>query len=342
MQERASFAKRFSSDAAQNVQTWQYVDATTLWDLPAIALGFKGKSRGRELELSDLWAFGNWSGLCVQLCTCLSAHTCHLTLCLLAERFNLTVTKHTPDCVLPNMTEPLTAFQRCPVTRAYDLQARHLLQSLAAFAQFAPDVLLAHHFSTSQPHHRPPHRQVQHTHPIYVKNIPPDELPSAVMLSVRDAAVQAQMTAHPKDVLIDLPCTLFAMEFRKLPLLEDVAKLAGQWSPAMNALADKVSWEIGRGRSQAGDFGARAKVCACVFACSRSRLRFAPFPSAPSTLYTQVIAGIRASSITPLFNGVHLRMEKDAADWALNTGGPEHYWDLYKLVMARARFNQVR
>lgn len=48
-----------------------------------------------------------------------------------------------------------------------------------------------------------------------------------------------------------------------------------------------------------------------------------------------MIAGILKSG-APAFNGVHMRMEKDAADWAIIMGGRQRLWQLYKEAMTRA------
>jgi len=39
------------------------------------------------------------------------------------------------------------------------------------------------------------------------------------------------------------------------------------------------------------------------------------------------------------FNGVHLRLESDARDWATILGGPQALWDGYVSAMRRACFN---
>ena len=41
MQERKSFHIRYHPDPKQNEQTWEYLDATTLWDLPKIQKAVK-------------------------------------------------------------------------------------------------------------------------------------------------------------------------------------------------------------------------------------------------------------------------------------------------------------
>lgn len=40
------------------------------------------------------------------------------------------------------------------------------------------------------------------------------------------------------------------------------------------------------------------------------------------------------------YNGVHLRMERDAMDWAIIMGGRDRYWKLYRSSMAMARFSR--
>ena len=41
MQERSSFAKRYHPDPDRNVQTWEYLDAETIWNLGAAQRNFK-------------------------------------------------------------------------------------------------------------------------------------------------------------------------------------------------------------------------------------------------------------------------------------------------------------
>lgn len=67
-------------------------------------------------------------------------------------------------------------------------------------------------------------------------------------------------------------------------------------------------------------------------------LTFSPYISG---LADKVIDGIRAEDHGSDFNGVHLRMEKDAADWAAIIGGREKYWQLYKRTMAKAGLQEV-
>lgn len=53
-------------------------------------------------------------------------------------------------------------------------------------------------------------------------------------------------------------------------------------------------------------------------------------------LADKVVAGITAQPGVTVFNGVHMRMEKDAADWAIIMGGRARLWQLYKDAMTRA------
>lgn len=39
------------------------------------------------------------------------------------------------------------------------------------------------------------------------------------------------------------------------------------------------------------------------------------------------------------YNGVHMRMEKDALDWAIILGGRAKLWHMYKHTMMRAHFD---
>ena len=52
-------------------------------------------------------------------------------------------------------------------------------------------------------------------------------------------------------------------------------------------------------------------------------------------LADKVVKGITSEG-RPTFNGVHMRMEKDAADWAIIMGGRDRLWQLYKESMSRA------
>lgn len=52
-------------------------------------------------------------------------------------------------------------------------------------------------------------------------------------------------------------------------------------------------------------------------------------------LAEKVVQGIVRQG-KPVFNGVHMRMEKDAADWAIIMGGRDRLWQLYKKSMSRA------
>ena len=53
-------------------------------------------------------------------------------------------------------------------------------------------------------------------------------------------------------------------------------------------------------------------------------------------LADKVVHGITAEQDGSSFNGVHMRMEKDAADWAIIMGGRARLWQLYKDAMSRA------
>lgn len=57
-------------------------------------------------------------------------------------------------------------------------------------------------------------------------------------------------------------------------------------------------------------------------------------------LAEKVVKGIAKEEGVSAFNGVHLRMERDAIDWANILGGKEHYWDTYLEAMQKARFSQ--
>lgn len=57
-------------------------------------------------------------------------------------------------------------------------------------------------------------------------------------------------------------------------------------------------------------------------------------------LADKVVAGIAAESGSSEFNGVHLRMERDAMDWAMILGGRNRYWALYRSSMSMAHFSK--
>jgi hypothetical protein len=50
----------------------------------------------------------------------------------------------------------------------------------------------------------------------------------------------------------------------------------------------------------------------------------------------KVLQGIASQEATGSFNGVHLRMERDASDWAMIMGGKDEYWSLYRNALALA------
>jgi hypothetical protein len=56
-------------------------------------------------------------------------------------------------------------------------------------------------------------------------------------------------------------------------------------------------------------------------------------------LADKVIDGIANNEGSSEFNGVHLRMERDAMDWATILGGPDKYWAMYRSSMAIAHFS---
>lgn len=57
-------------------------------------------------------------------------------------------------------------------------------------------------------------------------------------------------------------------------------------------------------------------------------------------LARKVIRGIHEMEGVEAYNGVHLRMERDAMDWAIIMGGRDRYWKLYRSSMAMARFSR--
>ena len=57
-------------------------------------------------------------------------------------------------------------------------------------------------------------------------------------------------------------------------------------------------------------------------------------------LAEKVVKGIAQEEGVTEFNGIHLRMEHDAADWAEILGGKENYWAQYRDAMVRAKFSK--
>lgn len=74
-------------------------------------------------------------------------------------------------------------------------------------------------------------------------------------------------------------------------------------------------------------------MCSCVVCCG-----FRSFCC--QALAKKVIKGIHESEGVDGYNGVHLRMERDAMDWAIIMGGRDRYWKLYRSSMAMARFSK--
>ncbi|RMZ53967.1 hypothetical protein APUTEX25_002544 [Auxenochlorella protothecoides] len=60
-----------------------------------------------------------------------------------------------------------------------------------------------------------------------------------------------------------------------------------------------------------------------------------PFNAALEALAARTVAAMAAAGV-PAFNGVHLRVEKDAGDWTIIMGGVGRMWHLYTQTMRRA------
>lgn len=61
---------------------------------------------------------------------------------------------------------------------------------------------------------------------------------------------------------------------------------------------------------------------------------------AVQALAEKVVQGIAREEGAADFNGIHLRMERDAADWAEILGGKENYWHQYRDAMTQAKFSK--
>ena len=117
----------------------------------------------------------------------------------------MTVIKHHSNCQIPDMTKAETAFQRCPLEEEYDTH-------------------------------------VYVNEPVYIGHKDPSLLVRIIQGQLH--AANKQMGHHPTSVLVDLPCTLFMLDVRNLPLTEDVARLI-TWSPQMMSLAEKARSLLG-------------------------------------------------------------------------------------------------
>jgi hypothetical protein len=130
--------------------------------------------------------------------------------------------------------------------------------------------------------------QVARLAQVYLQNRTlPDLLAAARLAASNAASLAASRTniSSPLPVLLDLPCTMFAIKAASAPELLLEATRSLRFAPAMVQLADKVL--AGMAASlQAG--GAAA-----------------------------------AAGASPEFNGLHLRLELDAKDWASILGGRE-------------------
>lgn len=215
MQERKSFHIRYHPDAKRNEQHWEYLDATTLWDLPKIRKAVK-------------------------------------------REYGINIVQHPVDVPMPDMTRLETAFQ------VYDPE--------------------------ENPHDATTYESKMRLHkPIYMAGHNPHMLARSVMDAGRQVVLKHGK--QPKSVVVDLPCTLFMLDNRQLPIVEHVARLL-TFSPRITELADKV------------------------------------------------VQGIAREEGADEFNGIHLRMERDAADWAEVLGGKESYWGQYRDVMIQAKFSK--
>ena len=107
-------------------------------------------------------------------------------------------------------------------------------------------------------------------------------------------------------LVLDVPCALFSVATRDLPLAAAVAR-ALRFAPPLEALADAVVAGIvrahggGGGGSSGGGSGGGA-----------------------------------AAAARGAFNGLHLRIERDAADWTSMMGGREAFWGAYLDAAAAA------
>lgn len=61
---------------------------------------------------------------------------------------------------------------------------------------------------------------------------------------------------------------------------------------------------------------------------------------AVQALADKVVKGIAQQEGSSDFNGVYLRMERDASDWVVVLGGKENYWQKYRDAMVRAKFSK--
>lgn len=135
---------------------------------------------------------------------------------------------------------------------------------------------------------------------VYMASSPLPSLADRVRVTPAAAvtpALRVAPDARPPPIVVDLPCTFFAVRTAdSLPLVTDVARTL-TIAPDIIALADRVV----------------AAVASAALVRPPPRLRdrrAGDLPLAP-------------------FNGAHLRLESDARDWTAILGGPAALWGAY-------------
>jgi hypothetical protein len=121
---------------------------------------------------------------------------------------------------------------------------------------------------------------------VYLQNRTMDDLLAAARLAASQAASKLDNNGS-QPIVLDLPCTMFAIKAASAPDITLQATKALRFAPAIIRLAEKVV--AGMGSSML------------------------PVDGMPAT------TSARAAS----FNGLHLRLEQDAKDWTRTLGGTE-------------------
>ncbi len=150
--------------------------------------------------------------------------------------------------------------------------------------------------------------QVARLAQVYLQNRTLPDLLAAARLAASNAASLAASRSNsssPPPILLDLPCAMFAIKAASAPALMLEATRSLRFAPAMVQLAGKVL----AGMAASLQAGAAA-------AGQRDE------------------AGGGAAAAPPAFNGLHLRLELDAKDWASILGGREVRGPCWRLLPA--------
>lgn len=122
---------------------------------------------------------------------------------------------------------------------------------------------------------------------VYLQNRTMDDLVAAARLAASQAASKLDNNGS-QPILLDLPCTMFAIKAASAPDIMLQATKALRFAPAIIRLAEKVVAGMGS-----------------------------------SMLPADRTSATTSASTAASFNGLHLRLEQDAKDWTRTLGGTE-------------------